>query len=65
MDGIPMPEEVLLLEETWAQLLGAAATLKELGDFVETLADTMRQQQPGIAHHPPFLESLTQGLQIE
>lgn len=63
MDGIPMPEEALLLEETWAQLLGAAVTLKELGDFVATLADTMRQQQPGIAHHPPFPEALTQGLQ--
>ncbi len=62
MDGIPMPEEALLLEETWAQLLGAAATLKELADFVATLAETMRQQQPGIAQHPPFPEAIAQGL---
>lgn len=63
MDGIPMPEEALLLEETWAQLLGVAVTLQELGDFVATLAATLRQQQPGVAHHPPFPEALTQGLQ--
>ena len=62
MDGIPTPEEALLLDEAWAQLLGAAATLKELGDFVAALTETMRQQQPGIAHHPPFPEALAQGL---
>jgi len=62
MDGIPTPEEALLLDEAWAELIGAAATLKELGDFVATLAETMRQQQPGIAHHPPVPEALAQGL---
>ncbi|NMP23479.1 hypothetical protein [Sulfobacillus harzensis] len=63
MDIVPTPEEALLLDEAWAQLLGAAATLKELAEFVATVAEQMRQHDPGLAHHPPFHEALSQCLQ--
>ena len=63
MDIVPTPEEALLLDEAWAQLLGAAATLQELAEFVATVANEMRQHDPGLAHHPPFHEALPQFLQ--
>ena len=63
MERVPNPEEALLLEEAWAQLLHCAATLHELHDFVMMLADTMRQREPGLAHQPPVVEAIDQFLQ--
>ena len=63
MERVPNPEEALLLEEAWAQLLNCAATLHELHDFVVMLADTMRQREPGLAHQPPVVEAIDQFLQ--
>ena len=62
MERVPNPEEALLLEEAWAQLLNCAATLHELHDFVVMLADTMRQREPGFAHQPPVVEAIDQFL---
>ncbi len=63
MERVPNPEEALLLEEGWAQLLNCAATLQELHDFVVMVADTMRQREPGLAHQPPVSEALDRFLQ--
>lgn len=62
MDRIPTPEEALLLDEAWAQLLNAAATLHELTEFIEMVAQEMRQHDPGLAHHPPWPDALSQCL---
>ena len=41
----------------------AAVTLQELAEFVVTVGEQMRQHDPGLAHHPPFREALSQFLQ--
>lgn len=63
MTTMPHPEDALLLEEAWAQVLNAAATLHELTQFIETVAHTMRHHDPGLAHHPPWPEALSQSLE--
>lgn len=56
---VPTAEEALLLEEAWASLIAYAASVQEVLDFTSRIAQTMRDREPGLAHHPPVSEAIT------